>query len=51
MAPEILRYDKYGPEADLWSVGTILYEMLSGKPPFNGIYSPTIVIIDSNIDF
>ena len=36
MAPEILRYQKYDAKADLWSVGTILYEMLVGTPPFNG---------------
>lgn len=34
MAPEILRYEKYDASADLWSVGTVLYEMLVGKPPF-----------------
>lgn len=34
MAPEILRYEKYDAIADLWSVGTVLYEMVVGKPPF-----------------
>lgn len=34
MAPEILRYEKYDGIADLWSAGTVLYEMLVGKPPF-----------------
>lgn len=34
MAPEILRYEKYDATADLWSVGTVLYEMIVGKPPF-----------------
>ena len=34
MAPEILRYEKYDAKADLWSVGTVLHEMLVGKPPF-----------------
>lgn len=34
MAPEILRYEKYGAEADLWSVGTVMYEMVTGRPPF-----------------
>ncbi|KAA8912823.1 hypothetical protein TRICI_003366 [Trichomonascus ciferrii] len=34
MAPEILRYEKYGAKADLWSVGAVLYEMVVGKPPF-----------------
>ena len=34
MAPEILRYEKYDAKADLWSVGVILYEMITGKTPF-----------------
>ncbi|KAL7273300.1 Serine/threonine-protein kinase [Rhizina undulata] len=34
MAPEILRYEKYDATADLWSVGTVLYEMVVGRPPF-----------------
>ncbi|GAV29692.1 hypothetical protein PMKS-003194 [Pichia membranifaciens] len=34
MAPEILRYEKYNAKADLWSVGTVIYEMVVGKPPF-----------------
>lgn len=34
MAPEILRYERYDAKADLWSVGTVVYEMISGKPPF-----------------
>ncbi|CAK4076528.1 unnamed protein product [Aphanomyces euteiches] len=36
MAPEILQFQKYDNKADLWSVGTILYEMIVGRPPFNG---------------
>ncbi|KAG0667801.1 Serine/threonine-protein kinase [Maudiozyma exigua] len=34
MAPEILNYQKYNANADLWSVGTVLYEMCCGNPPF-----------------
>lgn len=34
MAPEILNYQKYNAKADLWSVGTVVYEMACGKPPF-----------------
>eukprot|EP00934_Nitzschia_sp_Nitz4_P000563 Nitzschia sp. Nitz4//scaffold113_size70149//65767//68656//NITZ4_005964-RA/size70149-augustus-gene-0.87-mRNA-1//1//CDS//3329533383//563//frame0 len=36
MAPEILQHHRYDAKADLWSVGTVLYEMIVGRPPFNG---------------
>ncbi len=37
MAPEQVRGEKQiGPEADLYSMGAILYNLLSGHPPFEG---------------
>uniref|UniRef100_A0A6E8V834 Serine/threonine-protein kinase ULK3 n=1 Tax=Anopheles coluzzii TaxID=1518534 RepID=A0A6E8V834_ANOCL len=35
MAPEILLNSSYGPAADLWSVGVILYECLFGRAPYS----------------
>lgn len=36
MAPEILQSKRYDAKADLWSVGTILYQLVTGQPPFLG---------------
>lgn len=35
MAPEILRQNKYDVTTDLWSVGAIIFEMLTGRPPWS----------------
>jgi serine/threonine protein kinase len=36
MPPEQARGDEIGPGADIYAVGAILYDMLCGRPPFEG---------------
>lgn len=36
MAPEIIQNKKYDAKADLWSVGAILFQLVTGRPPFDG---------------
>eukprot|EP01086_Lenisia_limosa_P003756 TRINITY_DN18424_c0_g1_i1.p1 TRINITY_DN18424_c0_g1~~TRINITY_DN18424_c0_g1_i1.p1 ORF type:complete len:589 (-),score=184.56 TRINITY_DN18424_c0_g1_i1:12-1778(-) len=39
MAPEVVLGHEYGSAVDWWGVGCLLYEMLTGRPPF---YSPDL---------
>ncbi|XP_013015637.2 serine/threonine-protein kinase ULK4 isoform X2 [Cavia porcellus] len=43
MAPEIMRGADFSITTDLWSLGCLLYEMFSGKPPFFSENVPELV--------
>lgn len=34
MAPEVLNHENYSRSIDYWGLGAIIYEMISGYPPF-----------------
>jgi serine/threonine-protein kinase len=36
MAPEQIEGKSVGPEADLYALGAVLYELVSGEPPYDG---------------
>lgn len=36
MAPELVNKERYSEKVDVWSLGIITYQLLSGKTPFDG---------------
>lgn len=53
VSPEVLQNAPITPAADLWALGCIIYQMMSGLPPFRGSNDYVIFkeIIACNLDF
>jgi fused-like protein len=43
MAPEMFTEERYGPSAEVWGLGVLLFELATGRPPFFAATLPELM--------
>jgi serine/threonine protein kinase len=55
MAPEVINAKPHGLVVDFWALGVIIYELMNGKRPYNGIhrkeYKENLASYEVQLDF
>uniref|UniRef100_A0A915CND5 3-phosphoinositide-dependent protein kinase 1 n=1 Tax=Ditylenchus dipsaci TaxID=166011 RepID=A0A915CND5_9BILA len=51
ISPEVLKSESVGPECDYWALGAIIFQMISGQPPFRAVNEYQILKKILGLDF